>query len=273
MGVCGGPKIPQIDKIQMCLDKGNLLSHVLGSEWKDVSDNGKHMYAADGSGLSNSTSVNANDFVGQSWMPGLVNQVGGWSGHSGSAATAVSNELGITESSGYTIHLIRANTAASPSNSAAFKVYRSGSGGSPSRAIFAHVLWSNGGVYFDTNGSTSPNVNGGRVQETSNNHSQNDWQHWTFTKDGASAGSNVQTIYKEGAQLAQRTNAGPIGASNYTTDPILLGYSDAYAGLTTEYYGYFAIWNTCLTATEVKRLYHCIAGNSYDNPSGRWVQP
>ena len=270
MGVCGGPKIPHSDKIQMCLDKGNLLSHVLGSEWKDVSDNGKHMYAADGSGLSNSTSIYANDFQGQSWMPGLVNQVGGWSGHSGSALISASNGLGITNSTGVTIHLIKMDTGAK-AQSGQFKFFMGDGSGTDARGLFAHCLWSSGAIYFDTNGNTGTGSGNGRVQNTTDYHDIDTWQHWTFTKDTGSSGSNTQTIYKDAVQVAQRTNAGVI--PTMTADPITLGYSDVYAGVTTERYGMFVVWNTCLTATEVKRLYHCIAGNSYDNPSGRWVAP
>lgn len=49
------------------------------------------------------------------------------------------------------------------------------------QGYFAHITWSNGYCYFDTNGSTSTGSGGGRVN-TSDLFDDEAWQCWAFTK-------------------------------------------------------------------------------------------
>ena len=51
-----------------------------------------------------------------------------------------------------------------------------------------------------------------------------------------------------------------------------LGVDEIYDGNGNERHGLFMLFNTCLTAAEVKKLYRGFAGNAYDIPLGRWVQ-
>jgi len=279
MGVCGGVKLPQVDKLVMCLDAGNFKSFVMGNQWKDASNNGHDMWSYDdnvlqGSGsLSNSTVINSNDYVSTGWSRGIITQAGGWVGTDNLAGGAPfasgSNTLGITSSTGATIHIVRMNTGSAYAN-AGFKIFQSGDAGGPSRGYFAHITWSDGKVYFDTNGSTNGGSGGGRVGPTAVLHSAGDWQHWTFTKDTGSSGSNTQTIYLNGAQVLQRTNAG--ACPTLSADPMTIGVDEGYDGNGNERHGLFMLFNTCLTAAEVNKLYRGFAGNAYDIPCGRWVQ-
>ena len=261
MGVTGGPSIPQ-NGLQCMLDLGNARGGVMGTTLADVS----------GMGFSNNR-----DFVGQSNLSfnagqnesnALLTYDRSINVPSTGLIGPASNSFEITSSTGASFVIVMK----SHSNDAkmAFQFYMGDGNGNDARGYFTHITWSNGYCYFDTNGSTSTSSTGGRVNTSQSYFVDEDWQMWTFTKNAGSSGSNTQTIYLDGTQVAQRTNAGacPTLSSDFAT----IGINDVYSGWDADL-GIFMCYNRELSATEVMRIKNAIMGSSGNGHDGRYIEP
>ncbi len=256
MGVVGGAKIP-LDGLKCMLDVGNTRGGAAGTTLGDVSGNGKNFSA------SSSMTFNA----GQNESNALLTYDRSIDSPSTGLAGAASDSFGITSSTGASfVMVIRQH---SKDAKMAFQLYMGDGEGGDARGYFAHITWSNGYCYFDTNGSTSTGSGGGRVN-TSDLFDDEAWQCWAFTKNTGSSGSNTQTIYLNGAQVAQRTNAG--ACPTLSDDAATIGINDQYSSWDADI-GIFMCYNRELTATEVKRIDDAIRGSTKQGHDGRYIQP
>ena len=169
------------DGLQFYLDSTNTDSYSgSGTAWYDLSGNGNNFsWASTPSFTSGSPSYFTTTSGGQCSGP-------------------ASNSFGITNTSGYTIHLIcRVN---SYTNSTAFLFHSSTA--SYNRGIQTHVTWGNQVVYFDQGGccssNTRTNVNSGGALT---------WIIWTFRR---LTNSSTRSIWKNGSNLINNT----AGAAN-----------------------------------------------------------
>jgi hypothetical protein len=106
--------------------------------------------------------------------------------------------VGIDNTSGYTISLIF-KTLSTPQSSG-FKFYRSGTASSStSRAIFGHIPWTDGNMYFDQGGCCNSDT---RTSAASGG--TNTWNVWTFRR---LANSSSRSIIKNGTVLTTNNNA------------------------------------------------------------------
>ena len=104
--------------------------------------------------------------------------------------------------------------------------------------------------YFDTNGSTSTSSGGGRLNTSSTpgNIINFFWVH-VFTK---SADGATMKIYRDGIELASRTNAGPCPL--LSDDGATVGGDDSYASAWDAKMGAFLCYNRELSAAEVLQI-------------------
>jgi hypothetical protein len=240
MGVAGGPRIPQ-SGMQLNLDASNSKSSPgSGTTWTDVSGNGRDFT------WSSAPTYNTRPVVGGYQQPDSID--------SAMASGPASNSFGITSSTGASFVFYCTNDALTAKS--AFKWYMGDGGGTDARGYFAHIPWSNGNIYFDTNGSTSTSSGGGRVNTSSNpgSHVNYFWVH-VFTK---SADGATMKIYRDGEELASRTNAG--ACPTLSDDAATIGGDDVYASGWNAKMGAFLCYNRELSATEVKQITAALRG-------------
>ena len=233
MGVAGGPSIPQ-SGLQLCLDAGNSKSSPgSGTTWTDISGNGRNFTWA------SAPTYNAVGTVGGYRQPKSID--------SSMCSGPASDTFGITSSTGSSFVFSLTNDATT--NMSAFKWYMGDGGGNDARGYFAHIPWSNGNVYFDTNGSTSTSSGGGRVNTASNPGSHVNYIHsHVFTK---SADGATMKIYRNGEEIASRTNAG--ACPTLSDDDATIGGDDVYTGWDAKMIT-FLCYNRELSANEAKEI-------------------
>ena len=250
MGVAGGPKIPQ-SGMQLNLDASNSKSSPgSGTTWSDVSGNGRDFT------WSSEPTYNTRPVVSGYQQPDSID--------SAMASGPASNSFGITSSTGasFVFYCTNDNLTAK----SAFKWYTGDGSGTDARGYFAHLPWNNGIIYFDkatvtdgslaNNGATVTSSGGGRVNTSSNpgSHVNYFWVHvFTCSADGA-----TMKIYRDGEEIASRTNAGsnPTLASTAAT----IGGDDTYASGWDAKMGAFLCYNRELSADEVKQITAALRG-------------
>lgn len=240
MGVAGGPLIPQ-SGMQLNLDASNSKSSPgSGTTWTDVSGNGRDFT------WSSAPTYNTRPVVGGYQQPDSID--------SAMASGPASNSFGIDSSSGASFVFYCTNDSITAKS--AFKWYMGDGTGTDARGYFAHLPWSNSQIYFDTNGSTSTSSGGGRVNTSSNpgSHVNYFWVH-VFTK---SADGATMKIYRDGEEIASRTNAG--ACPTLSDDAATVGGDDVYASGWDAKMGAFLCYNRELSATEVKQITAALRG-------------
>jgi len=241
MGVAGGPSIPQ-SGMQLNLDASNSKSSPgSGTTWSDVSGNGRDFT------WSSAPTYNTRPVVGGYQQPDSIDAA--------MASGPASNSFGIDSSSGASFIFYCTND--SLTNKGAFKLpMGSGLSGGASRGYSIHLPWGNGYIYFDTNGSTATSSGGGRVNTSSNpgSHINYFWVH-AFTK---SADGATMKIYRDGEELASRTNAGACPTLN--SDAFTIGGTDEYTSGWDAKMGAFLCYNRELSAAEVKQITAALRG-------------
>ena len=239
MGEAGGPRIPQ-SGMQLNLDASNSKSSPgSGTTWFDVSGNDRDFT------WSSAPTYNTRPVVGGYQQPDSID-----------AATATgpaSNSFGIDSSSGASFVFYCTNDSLTAKS--AFKWYMGDGTGNDARGYFAHLPWNDGKIYFDTNGSTSTSSGGGRVNTSTNigSHINFFWVH-VFTK---SADGATMKIYRDGEEVASRTNAG--ACPTLSDDGARVGGDDAYTGWDAKM-GAFLCYNRELSANEVKQITAALRG-------------
>tara|TARA_R100001463_G_scaffold22583_2_gene54213 strand:+ start:122 stop:877 length:756 start_codon:yes stop_codon:yes gene_type:complete len=247
MGVAGGPSIPQ-SGMQLNLDASNKKSSVgLGTTWFDVSGNGRDFT------WSSAPTYNTRPVVGGYQQPDSIDAA--------MATGPASNSFDITTSSGASFIFYCTND--SLTSKSAFKWYTGDGSGADARGYFVHLPWNNSRIYFDkvtgyadsNGGSTRTSAGGGRVNTDPLNNIVNFfWVHaFTCSSDGA-----TMKIYRDGAEIASRTNAG----SNPTliSTGATVGGGDTYSSGWDAKMGAFLCYNRELSAAEVKQITAALRG-------------
>ena len=239
MGVSGGPSIPQ-SGMQLNLDASNDKSYSgSGTTWTDVSGNGRDFT------WSSAPTYNTRPVVGGYQQPDSID--------SAMCSGPASDSFGITSSTGASFVFYCTNDALT--SKSAFKWYMGDGGGTDARGYFGHVPWGNSKIYFDTNGSTSTQSGGGRVNtDTLANLVNFFWVH-VFTK---SADGATMKIYRDGVEVASRTNAG--ACPTLSDDAATIGGDDVYASGWDAKMGYFLCYNRELSANEAKQITAALRG-------------
>lgn len=234
MGVAGGPTIAQ-SGLQLVLDASNSKSYSgSGTVWSDISGNARDFTFTATPTYNSNNAASSFDTI--------------------RANGPNADTFGITSSTGHTIILVALQDALNAES--AFKFPMGDGAGTDARGIFAHCSWSNGVVYYDTNGSTSTSSGGGRVQTSGDgNFGTNDITHYAFTKSSDGA---TQTIYKDGASVSQGTNRG--SAATLSAHPVTFGGDEQYLDGWDAKMHYILVYNRELTATEVKQVYDSMKG-------------
>ena len=235
MGVAGGPVIPQ-SGLQLCLDAGNTKSSpASGTTWFDISGNGRDFTWA------SAPTYNAAGTVSGYRVPANISAA--------RATGPASNSFGIDSSSGASFMLFGTNNASN--NQAAFKWYMDGGDAFLRRGHFAHIVWGNANIYYDSNGSYSTSSGGGRVNGAVTGcvgGVYNYFHDYVLTK---SADGATMKIYADGVEKASSTNRGANPTLNSTGANI--GGTESYsvwdARMTL-----FLCYNRELTAAEVKQI-------------------
>ena len=234
MGVAGGPSIPQ-SGLQLCLDAGNSKSSPgSGTTWADVSGNGRDFT------WGTAPTYNAAGTVSGYRVPKNI------SADAEEATGPASNSFGIDPSSGASFMFLCTNNASN--NQAAFKWYKDGGDHVSRRGHFAHMVWSNGNIYYDTNGSTSTGSGGGRVNGSVSPNIYNYFHEYLVTKSSDGA---TMKIYSDGVEKASSTNKGdnPI----LSTTGASVGGSEAYKSWDARM-TLFLCYNRELSAAEAKQI-------------------
>lgn len=172
-----------------------------GTTWYDVSGNGKNF----------------------TWVASPSYTTGSHFSTSGNRCKGpASNNVGITNTSGYTILLLLNQNALN--STAAFKFYTtSGYGaGAAGRGIFTHCTWSDGNVYFDQGGCCGGDT---RTYTDAGGDTVGNWHVFGFRRI---ASSSTRTIFKNGISIAENTAAA--ADINLGSTQIDLGSSDEYGG-------------------------------------------
>ncbi len=240
MGVAGGPSIPQ-SGMQLNLDASNSKSSPgSGTTWSDVSGNGRDFT------WSSAPTYNTRPVVGGYQQPDSIDAA--------MASGPASNSFGIDSSSGASFVFYCTNDSLTAKS--AFKWYMGDGAGNDARGYFAHLPWSNGYIYFDTNGSTSTGSGEGRLNTSSNigSHINYFWVH-VFTK---SADGATMKIYRDGEEVASRTNAG--ACPTLSDDAATVGGDDVYSSGWDAKMGAFLCYNRELSADEVKQITAALRG-------------
>lgn len=244
MGVAGGPSIPQ-SGLQLCLDAGNSKSSPgSGTTWTDISGNGRNFTWA------SAPTYNAVGTVGGYRQPKSID--------SSMCSGPASDTFGITSSTGASFVFSLTNDATT--NMSAFKWYMGDGGGTDARGYFAHIPWSNGNVYFDTNGSTSTSSGGGRLNTGNLTNYVNYFHEYGFTK---SADGATMKIYEDGVEEASRTNAG--ACPTLSDDAATVGGDDAYASGWNAKMTTFLCYNRELSGAEMKQISAAYRGRQGTN--------
>ena len=238
MGVSGGPSIPQ-SGMQLNLDASNDKSYSgSGTTWTDVSGNGRDFT------WSSAPTYNTRPVVGGYQQPDSIDAA--------MASGPAANSFGIDSSSGASFVFYCTNDSLTAKS--AFKLPIDGSGGA-SRGYFAHLPWNNSKIYFDTNGSTSTSSGGGRLNTDALSNIVNYFWVHVFTK---SADGATMKIYRDGEELASRTNAGACPTLN--SEAFTIGASDEYTSGWDAKMGSFLCYNRELSAAEVKQITAALRG-------------
>ena len=240
MGVSGGPSIPQ-SGMQLNLDASNSKSSPgSGTTWTDVSGNGRDFT------WSSAPTYNTRPVVGGYQQPDSID--------SAMCSGPASDSFGITSSTGASFVFYCTNDALT--SKSAFKWYMYDGTGSDARGYFAHVPWGSGLIYFDTNGSTSTGSGGGRLNTATNlgSHINFFWVH-IFTK---SADGATMKIYRDGVEVASRTDAG--ACPTLSDDAATIGGDDVYASGWDAKMGHFLCYNRELSANEAKQITAALRG-------------
>ena len=239
MGVSGGPSIPQ-SGMQLNLDASNSKSSPgSGTTWTDVSGNGRDFT------WSSAPTYNTRPVVGGYQQPDSID--------SAMCSGPASDSFGITSSTGASFVFYCTNDALTAKS--AFKWYMYDGTGSDARGYFAHLPWNNSKIYFDTNGSTSTSSGGGRLNtDTLTNIVNYFWVH-VFTK---SADGATMKIYRDGVEVASRTNAG--SCPTLSDDAATIGGDDVYASGWNAKMGSFLCYNRELSADEAKQITAALRG-------------
>lgn len=154
-----------------------------------------------------------------------------------------SNSLGITTETGYTVQILC--NVASTTQSGAFRFYNGTDSGG--RAIFAHLTWSDGTVYFDQAGD---GTNYQRVYVASGG--ANSWNLWTFR-----ASTSARDIIKNTSTLI--TDSSASNTLSFNSTPITLFGDDVYAASAwTGSVSAFIAYNRTLSDTEVESNYNSL---------------
>jgi len=239
MGVSGGPSIPQ-SGMQLNLDASNSKSSPgSGTTWTDVSGNGRDFT------WSSAPTYNTRPVVGGYQQPDSIDAA--------MASGPASNSFGIDSSSGASFVFYCTNDALT--NKSAFKWYMGDGEGNDARGYFAHIPWGNGNIYFDTNGSWSTASGGGRVNTANLNNIVNYFWVHVFTK---SADGATMKIYRDGIEVASRTNAG--ACPTLSDDAATIGGDDVYTSGWDAKMGYFLCYNRELSANEAKQITAALRG-------------
>jgi len=239
MGVSGGPSIPQ-SGMQLNLDASNSKSSPgSGTTWTDVSGNGRDFT------WSSAPTYNTRPVVGGYQQPDSID--------SAMCSGPASNNFGIDSSSGASF--VFYSTVDATSNHSAFKWYMGDGGGTDARGYFSHLPWGSAIIYFDTNGSTSTSSGGGRLQTTNLANVVNFFWVHVFTK---SADGATMKIYRDGEEVASRTNAG--ACPTLSSDAATIGGDDTYASGWNAKMGSFLCYNRELSAAEVKQITAALRG-------------
>lgn len=200
-----------------------------GSVWYDVSGNGKNFTWV--------TAPSSQSYSAGSHFVTAGNRCKG----------PASNNVGITNTSGYTIFLmLKQNTIAS--STSAFKFYTTAGYGAgvAGRAIFAHCTWSDSNVYFDQGGCCGVDT---RTYTGAGDDTVTNWNVFTFRRY---ASSSTRTIFKNGVSIAENTAAA--ADINLGSTQIDLGSSDEYGGDASNWnanISSFVVYNTGLTDTQI----------------------
>ena len=239
MGVSGGPSIPQ-SGMQLNLDASNSKSSPgSGTTWTDVSGNGRDFT------WSSAPTYNTRPVVGGYQQPDSID--------SAMCSGPASDSFGITSSTGASFVFYCTNDAIT--SKSAFKWYMGDGEGTDARGYFSHLPWGNQKIYFDTDGSTSTQSGGGRVNtDALANHVNYFWVH-IFTK---SADGATMKIYRDGVEVASRTNAG--SCPTLSDDAATIGGDDVYASGWNAKMGSFLCYNRELSADEAKQITAALRG-------------
>ncbi len=228
-----GPRIPQ-SGLQLCLDASNPKSYPgSGTTWFDVSGNGRDFTCA------SAPTFNAQPSVGGYRQPDSLDSV--------MFTGPASNSFGIDSGTGASFVFYCTNDSLTAKS--AFKWYMGDGTGSDARGYFAHLPWNNSRIYFDTNGSTSTSSGGGRLNtDVLANLVNFFWVH-VFTK---SADGATMKIYRDGEEIASRTNAG--ACPLLSDDAATVGGDDVYSSGWDAKMGAFLCYNRELSAAEVLQI-------------------
>lgn len=242
MGVTGGPSIPQ-SGMQLNLDASNSKSSSgSGTTWSDVSGNGRDFT------WSSAPTYNTRPVVGGYQQPDSID--------SALCTGPASNSFGITSSTGASFVFYCTNdSVSSATRGAAFKWYMGDGTGTDARGYFAHLPWSDSKIYFDTQGTTATGSGGGRVHTTNLNNVVNFFWVHVFTK---SADGATMKIYRDGEEVASRTNAG--ACPTLSDDAATIAGDDVYASDWDAKMGAFLCYNRELSANEVKQITAALRG-------------
>ena len=238
-----GPRIPQ-SGLQLCLDASNPKSYPgSGTTWFDISGNGRDFTCA------SAPTFNAQPVVGGYRQPDSLDST--------KFTGPASNSFDITTSSGVSFIFYCTNDSFTAKS--AFKWYAGDGSGTDARGYFSHLSWSNAKIYFDkvtvtdgsltNNGATVASAGGGRLNTDALANVVNFfWVHaFTVSSDGA-----TMKIYRDGAVLASRTNAGSNVA--LSSDAATVGGDDTYASGWDAKMGAFLCYNRELSAAEVLQI-------------------
>ena len=239
MGVAGGPRIPQ-SGMQLNLDASNSKSSPgSGTTWSDVSGNGRDFT------WSSEPTYNTRPVVGGYQQPDSIDAA--------MASGPASNSFGIDSSSGASFVFYCTNDSLTAKS--AFKWYMGDGAGNDARGYFAHLPWNNSKIYFDTNGSTSTSSGGGRVNSDALDNVINYFWVHVFTK---SADGATMKIYRDGEEVASRTNAG--ACPTLVSTAATIGGDDVYPSGWDAKMGAFLCYNRELSADEVKQITAALRG-------------
>jgi hypothetical protein len=200
-----------------------------GTTWYDVSGNGKHFTWV--------TTPNTSSYSTGSHFVTAGNRCKG----------PASNNVGITNTSGYTIFLMqRQNTVAS--STSAFKFYTTSgyNASTAGRGIFAHNTWGDGNVYFDQGGCCGGDT---RTYTSAGGDTTDFWHVFGFRR---LTSSSTRTIFKNGISIAENTAAA--ADINLGSTQIDLGSSDEYGGDSSNWnarISAFLVYNRGLTDAEM----------------------
>ena len=239
MGVSGGPSIPQ-SGMQLNLDASNSKSYPgSGTTWTDISGNGRDFT------WSSAPTYNDSPIVGGYQQPDSID--------SAMCSGPASDSFGITSSTGASFVFYCTNDAIT--SKSAFKWYMGDGEGTDARGYFSHLSWGNSKIYFDTDGSTSTSSGGGRLNTDSLTNIVNYFWVHVFTK---SADGATMKIYRDGVEVASRTNAG--SCPTLSDDAATIGGDDVYASGWNAKMGSFLCYNRELSADEAKQITAALRG-------------